>query len=127
MERAIQHMNIVQALFVAYTQSFLYYSQLSISIYTFINLVYTNITEVDLSAFVYRLFQEDFSSVLGANVVGFQLYQFFICNNLVGIKHPTTCDSRTNLNHILGIYHTNLSTGTHIILQHFAMFKRKLR
>ena len=27
---------------------------------------YTKITEVNLSAFAYRLFQEDFSSILGA-------------------------------------------------------------
>ena len=31
--------------------------------------LYTKITEVDLSAFVYRLFHEDFSPILGKNYV----------------------------------------------------------
>ena len=46
--------------------------------------IYTGITEVNLSAFVYRLFHEDFSSLVGTS-----------------IEHSTTCDSRTNLNYIM--------------------------
>ena len=42
---------------------------------------YTMILEVNLFAFTYRLFHEDFSSIIG-----------------VLHEHSTTCDSRTNLN-----------------------------
>ena len=36
---------------------------------SYILLYYTNISEVNLSAFIYRLFQEDFSSIVGINTV----------------------------------------------------------
>ena len=37
---------------------------------------YTKITEVNLSVFVYRLFHEDFSPILGTNYRSFQSFYF---------------------------------------------------
>ena len=48
-------------------------------------IINTEITEVNLSAFVYRLFRENFSSLVGTKL---------------SIEHSTTCDSRTNLNYM---------------------------
>ena len=48
------------------------------------------ISEVNLSAFIYRLFHEDFSSIVGANTV----------HEALSTEHSTMCDSRAHLNYI---------------------------
>ena len=46
---------------------------------------YTETTEVNLSAFVYRLFHEDFSSLVGANLLNhFPALYTLMLINLVG-------------------------------------------
>ena len=52
------------------------------------NDIYTKILEVNLFAFAYRLFHEDFSSI----------------DWTLPIEHSTTCDSRIHMNYINDIY-----------------------
>ena len=86
------------------------------------------IIEVNLSAFAYRLFYEDFSSVFGAKCCGistisiFYMQQFgrdsmwvalvisylILCIKL-SIEHSTTCDSKTNLDHMISDHITLVS------------------
>ena len=51
-------------------------------------MIYTKILEVNLFAFAYRLFHEDFSPIDGAL-------------HVLPIEHSTTCDSTTNLNYTI--------------------------
>ena len=52
--------------------------------------LYTKITEVNLSMFVYRLFHKDCFPL--------------IRTHQLSIEHSTTCNSRTNLNYIYVTY-----------------------
>ena len=52
----------------------------------------SKITEVNLSAFAYRLFHEDFSSILGAKCS--EISTRFNYIQLTINMHSTTCDSR---------------------------------
>ena len=79
----------------------------------------TEVTEVDLSAFIYRLCHEHFSSILRINPVlqysiehstvwfqnTFEWYDWLQDSALLtlSIEHSTTCDSRTHLNYMLQI------------------------
>ena len=64
-------------------------------------------TEINLSAFVYRLYHQDFSPILGTNFFHETVYAdkltsvIFVhkaLHNGDSIEHSTTCDSRTKFN-----------------------------
>ena len=72
---------------------------------------YTEILEVYLFAFAYRLFHEDFSPIYRARRFERNLHET-VCKQMqinklleslyikLPIEHSTTCDSRTNLNYM---------------------------
>ena len=45
----------------------------------------TKTTEVNVSAFVYKLFHKDFSPIIGTNFVETQLFLCLTYNNVVGV------------------------------------------
>ena len=69
---------------------------------------YTEIREVNLSAFVYRLFHEGLSIEEKSSWNSLQTdadkLTSAISVHKVAIEHSTTCDSRTNLNYIIPTY-----------------------
>ena len=58
---------------------------------------FTEIIEANFSAFVYRLFHEDVSSIDGTNAAKLT-FVVYVHNIKLSIEHSTTCDSRINLN-----------------------------